>query len=129
MFELRMVDGNIFKQIIDAIKDLVTDGNLECTPEEVTVQCMDSSHVALVAMSLTQDSFDHYRCDRPCSIGINMSNFAKVLKLMKKEDVLVLKRDDDADVMNMMFENPKTDGIADFGTFFASLFFLLCEMY
>lgn len=116
MLELRLTDGNIFKQIIEAIKDLVNDGNLDCSNEEVSIQCMDSSHVALVAMSLTPDAFDHYRCDRPVSLGFNSSNLSKVLKLMKGDDTLVLKHDEDSDVMSMVFENAKTEGISDFGT-------------
>lgn len=116
MFEARLISGKIFRQIVDSIKDLVTDGNIDCTPEEISIQCMDSSHVSLVAVSLSQSAFDHYRCDRTLSLGFNSNNMSKILKMMGRDDILILKAEDDGDVMTMMFENPKTETIADFGT-------------
>jgi proliferating cell nuclear antigen len=116
MFEARLIGGKTFRQIVDSIKDLVTDGNIDCTPEDISIQCMDSSHVSLVAVSLSAAAFDHYRCDRTLSLGFNSTNMSKILKMMGRDDILILKAEDDGDVMTMMFENPKTETIADFGT-------------
>ena len=38
MFEARLVQGALLKKVIEAIKDLVTDANLECTAEALTLQ-------------------------------------------------------------------------------------------
>ena len=117
MFEARLIEGKVFRQIVDSIKDLVTDTNLDCSEDEISIQCMDSSHVSLVAMSLSANAFDHYRCDRTLSLGFNSSNMSKILKMMGKDDVLIMKANDDGDTLTMMFENPKTDCIADFGEY------------
>ena len=37
---------------IDAIKDLVTDVSIDATPNGISLQAMDSSHVALVSLTL-----------------------------------------------------------------------------
>lgn len=116
MFEARLVEGKIFKDMIDSIKELVTDTNVDCSEEEVMIQCMDSAHVALVACNLSSAAFEHYRCDRNLSLGINTANIAKIFKMMNKDDTLVLKAEDEGDSLNMMFEGQKTDTIADFGT-------------
>jgi proliferating cell nuclear antigen len=116
MFEARLIEGKIFRQIVDSIKDLVTDTNIDCSEDEISIQCMDSSHVSLVAMSLSSSAFDHYRCDRSISLGFNTGNMSKILKMMGRDDILVLKANDEPDSLTMMFENPKTDCIADFGT-------------
>ena len=50
MFEARLVEGRIFKQLIDAMKDLVQDANIDCNEDEISIQAMDSSHVSLVGM-------------------------------------------------------------------------------
>ena len=117
MFEARLVQGHILKNIVDSVKDLVNDANLDCSEEEISIQCMDSSHVSLVAVSLQAAAFDHFRCDRPLSLGINSGNMAKIMKMMGKEDVVVLKAEDEPDNLTLMFESTKTDTIADFGTF------------
>lgn len=115
MFEARLDRGVTFKHIVDAIKDLASDFNLECTEDEISVQCMDSAHVSLVAMTLNSSAFSHYRCDRSLTLGVNSENLSKILKMMGKDDQLILKAEDDGDNLNLMFENPKTDSIADFG--------------
>jgi hypothetical protein len=70
MFEARLLQGALLKKIIDAIKDLVTDANFDCTASEFSLQAMDSSHVSLVALRLDKDGFDHFRCDKPISMGM-----------------------------------------------------------
>lgn len=114
MFEARLVHGHILKNLIEAIKDLVNDANLDASEEELSIQCMDSSHVSLVAVSIGSNAFDHYRCDRPLSLGFNSVNMSKIFKMMGKEDVVVLKAEDEPDNLTMMFESTKTDTIADF---------------
>ena len=118
MFEARLVDGIILKNLIEAIKDLVNDANLDASEEELSIQCMDSSHVSLVAVSLAAGAFDHYRCDRPLSLGFNSSNMSKIFKMMGKDDVVVLKAEDEPDNLTMMFESTRTETIADFGEYF-----------
>mmetsp|Transcript_88196 Transcript_88196/g.172525 ORF Transcript_88196/g.172525 Transcript_88196/m.172525 type:complete len:259 (+) Transcript_88196:86-862(+) len=114
MFEAHLEDGKTFKDIIEAIKDLVTDCNLDCSEEEVSIQSMDSAHVSLVSVQLASTCFSHYRCDRPNSLGINTQNMSKIFKMMGKDDSLTLKAEDGADSMTLMFEGSKQDTIADF---------------
>lgn len=52
-----------------AMKDLVSDANFECSPQALSLQAMDTSHVALVQMTLRSDGFAHFRCDRNISMG------------------------------------------------------------
>jgi proliferating cell nuclear antigen len=122
MFEARLTDGKILKQIIDAIKDLVTDCNLDCSAEEISIQSMDSAHVSLVSVSLSSAAFDHFRCDRPNQLGINTVNLAKIFKMLNNDDMLTLKAEDNADSLTMMFEGGgKNETIADFGKSFYAM--------
>ena len=114
MFEARLTQGKIFKQVVDAIKDLVQDANIDCTDEELSIQAMDSSHVSLVHVTMRSDGFDHYRCDRALSLGFNSANMSKILKCSGNDDVITLKAEDTADALTMMFESPNQDRIADF---------------
>ena len=133
MFEARLVEGQIMKLIIEAVKDLVVDANLDCGEEELTVQCMDSAHVSLVAIQLAASAFDLYRCDRPLSLGVNTGNMAKIFKMMNKDDVLVMKAEDEPETLSLMFEGgEKNTTVADFGTYRRSPptlhYDLLCAM-
>ena len=115
MFEARLVQGKVFKQIIESIKDLIQDANMDCSDDEIAIQSMDSSHVSLVAVSLRSEGLDHYRCDRSVSLGFNSQNLSKILKCAGNDDIITLKSDDNADSLTLMFESPNQDRIADFG--------------
>lgn len=41
MFEARLAQGSVLKLIIDAMKDLVSDANFECSDNEIAVQVVD----------------------------------------------------------------------------------------
>ncbi|KAG5456484.1 MAG: proliferating cell nuclear antigen, partial [Olpidium bornovanus] len=101
MFEARMQQGSIIKKILDAVKDLVNDANFDCSEEGISLQAMDNSHVALVALLLRSEGFDPYRCDRNMPLGINLSSLGKILKCAGNEDIITLKADDNGDLLSL----------------------------
>jgi proliferating cell nuclear antigen len=109
-----MTEGGMLKKITEAMKDLVTEANFDCSTTGISLQAMDSSHVSLVALLLRADGFDHFRCDRNISLGINLGSMGKVLKCCNNTDIVTLKSDDQADTMTFMFENQGQDRISDF---------------
>lgn len=114
MFEARLTQGKLFKQLVEALRDLVQQSNIECSEEEMAIQAMDSSHVSLVQVVLRSSGFEHYRCDRPLALGFNSSNLGKILKCAANEDVLTLKAEDEGEKLTLMFESPNQDRISDF---------------
>ena len=73
-----------------------------------TWQAMDSSHVSLVSLHMKADGFEHFRCDRNLSLGMNLASLTKVLKCSGNDDVVTLKADDAADTITVMFESKST---------------------
>jgi len=114
MFEARLTQGKILKQILEALKDLVLDANIDCSEEGLSIQAMDSSHVSLCAVALRSDGFDHFRCDRNISLGFNSANLGKILKCADNTDIITLKAEDSADNLTLMFESEKNDRVSDF---------------
>ncbi|KAF9665577.1 hypothetical protein SADUNF_Sadunf16G0137500 [Salix dunnii] len=114
MLELRLVQGSLLKKVLEAIKDLVNDANFDCSSSGFSLQAMDSSHVALVALLLRAEGFEHYRCDRNTSMGMNLGNMSKMLKCAGNDDIITIKGDDGSDTVTFMFESPTQDKIADF---------------
>ncbi|XP_024391672.1 proliferating cell nuclear antigen [Physcomitrium patens] len=114
MLELRLVQGSLLKKVLEAIKDLVTDANFDCSTTGFSLQAMDSSHVALVALLLRSEGFEHYRCDRNISMGMNLTSMAKMLKCAGNDDIITIKADDGGDSVTFMFESPNQERISDF---------------
>ncbi|KAJ7283227.1 proliferating cell nuclear antigen, N-terminal domain-containing protein [Mycena rebaudengoi] len=114
MLEAKLAEAGTLKKLLDAIKELVTDANFECTEEGVNLQAMDNSHVALVAVHLAAAGFKRYRCDRPMPLGVNLASLTKVLKCAKDDDECTLKAADDADILNLVYEAKNSDRIAEY---------------
>ncbi|XWS74052.1 hypothetical protein CRYUN_Cryun02cG0182500 [Craigia yunnanensis] len=114
MLELRLVQGSLLKKVLEAIKDLVNDANFDCSATGFSLQAMDSSHVALVSLLLRSEGFEHYRCDRNISMGMNLNNMSKMLKCASNDDIITIKADDGSDTVTFMFESPTQDKISDF---------------
>merc|ERR1711935_1009750 len=114
MLEARIAQGSLLKKLIEAVKDLVTEANFDCTSEGIQVQAMDSSHVSLVGILLKADGFEHYRCNKSVSLGMNLASLSKILKCANNDDIITLKAEDDAEVVTFMFESPNQEKISDF---------------
>ncbi|KAK1315347.1 Proliferating cell nuclear antigen [Acorus calamus] len=114
MLEVQLLQGSLLKKVVEAMRELVVDANLDCSSTGVSLQAMDSSHVALVALMLRSEGFDHFRCDRSVSMGMNLANVSKLLRCSAPDDIVTLRADDDADTLTFMFESPKQDKISDF---------------
>ena len=80
MFEARMSDGLLLKKVDSMQVSWITETNFYCTGDGITVQAMDSNHIALVSLVLHKGGFQHYRCDRPLTLGVNIASMGKILK-------------------------------------------------
>jgi proliferating cell nuclear antigen len=84
-----------------------------------------------VSLLLRSDGFEHYRCDRNLSLGMNLNSMSKILKCAGNDDNLVLKvifffrgldkvlngtvqADEGSDTLTFVFESPSGDKVSDF---------------
>lgn len=105
MFCAKLKEGNLLKKLIESIKELVTDINLDVSPSGISLQAMDSSHVALVTLSLHYEGFAEYRCDKQMTLGLNIANFSKIMKCGGNDDSIVLRAEEDPSSLQVTFEN------------------------
>ncbi|XP_061175730.1 proliferating cell nuclear antigen-like [Saccostrea cucullata] len=114
MFEARLVQGSLLKKLMEAIRDLIPEAIWDCSGTGITLQAMDNSHVALVAVNLRSDGFETYRCDRNLSMGMSLASMSKILKCASNDDVITLKAGDNADTVTFMFESPNNEKVSDY---------------
>lgn len=104
MFEARLIQGQLLRKILDAVKDLVNEASWDCSPNGMSLQAMDTSHVSLVAAQLKSEAFDKYRCDKPVMLGMNLPNFCKFLKCANNDDIITIRASDECDKITLLFE-------------------------
>nr|5CFK_A Chain A, Proliferating cell nuclear antigen,Proliferating cell nuclear antigen [Leishmania donovani]5CFK_B Chain B, Proliferating cell nuclear antigen,Proliferating cell nuclear antigen [Leishmania donovani]5CFK_C Chain C, Proliferating cell nuclear antigen,Proliferating cell nuclear antigen [Leishmania donovani]5CFK_D Chain D, Proliferating cell nuclear antigen,Proliferating cell nuclear antigen [Leishmania donovani]5CFK_E Chain E, Proliferating cell nuclear antigen,Proliferating cell nucle len=107
MLEAQVQFASLWKRLVECINGLVNEANFDCNPGGLSVQAMDSSHVALVHMLLRDDCFVKYQCGRNSILGLNLASLSKVLKIVDSNDSLSLRHDDDSDVVTLTSENPE----------------------
>ncbi|KAK0518995.1 proliferating cell nuclear antigen, partial [Tilletia horrida] len=95
-------------------KDLITDANFDRNEDGIRLQAMDNSHIALTAIEPRAEGFQPYRCDRPMSIGVSLANLTKVFKTGGNDDTLTIRKDDDGDPLNLLFEASKSDRVLEY---------------
>jgi proliferating cell nuclear antigen len=106
MFNAKLSEGILLKKLIESIKDLVSDINLDITASRISLQAMDSSHVALVTLNLSSDGFEEYRCDKnSLTLGLSVANLSKIMKCGGNDDSITLSADDEPSSLNIKFEN------------------------
>ena len=70
----------MFAKMIDGIKDLCPEGNIDFGVEGMQMQVMDSAHVSLCSMLMRTNMFKKYSCATAMSLGINFKTLAMMLK-------------------------------------------------
>lgn len=114
MLEAKLKQAAVLKKVVESIRELVTDVNIDCTSAGLSLQSMDDAHVTLVILQMRAAGFENYRCDRTLPIGINMSSLSKIIKCGNNEDTLTLKANDDGETLSVVFESPKGDKVSDY---------------
>ena len=114
MLEALLEQGLTLKKIIESIKELVTEANFEVTSEGISIQAMDASHVALVVLVMRASEFQEYRCDRPHTLGVSISHLSKLLKIAGNDDSIILRAEDQASVLTMIFTGKNNEKMCEF---------------
>ena len=78
------------KYLTELLKDLLTEGNLECNADGIKLLSIDSGRTVLIHLKLDKASFEDYKCEQPIVLGINLEHFFKIIKNMENSDTLRL---------------------------------------
>jgi proliferating cell nuclear antigen len=80
MFHASFPNGGTFlKKILQIIKDDIPEPVFIMSPEGITIQSMDKSHVALVNIFIQNCAASSYECDGKYNFGIHCDTMLKIL--------------------------------------------------
>jgi len=114
LFQAEIRPARVFRNVVEALKEVVTELHLECTENDIIVQAMDSSHVSLVSLLLSAEGFLAYRCEKRMSLGINVANLVKILKCAGNDDTIQLSAEDGGDVLKIKLSDQNESRVSDF---------------
>lgn len=93
-FKAELNNTNIFKTAFDSIASIIDEVTLTADSEGIRLKALDRSHITFVDLELDADLFNEYICDVPEKMNIDTSEFMKVLKSSKPNDILQLSVDE-----------------------------------
>jgi proliferating cell nuclear antigen len=90
LFEIKTIQSGAFRTLIEALKEILTEANLEFDSQGIKVTNVDETHTVLVYLRLYADRFESYYCPQKHILGINMIYLFKLIKTMGNNDSLTL---------------------------------------
>lgn len=115
LFEAKTVQGAVFKTLIEAIKEVVADGNFEISSEGISLTAMDPSCTVLVSPKLHAEQFESYHCDHKLIIGVSMASLFKMIRTVSNNDTLCLSIDAaDPNVLCIKVENADRNTVTNY---------------
>ena len=113
--ELKTVQTGAFKTLSEALKEILTDANIEFTDSAMKIITMDPTQTILVHLKLEKNNFEYYHCKHKIVIGINMSNFFKLIRTLTNNDALTLYIEEgNVNFLGIRIENGEKNTLTNF---------------
>lgn len=110
--EIRTVQSPPFRCLIEALKEILTDANIEFDQSGLKVVAMDASHTVLVHLKLEAKNFESYYCPNKMVLGVGMLNLFKYIKTLGNNDTLTLYvENEDPNKLGIKIENGEKNSI------------------
>ena len=74
ILNIKTVQSGAIRILVEALKEILTDGNLIFDETGVKLMAMDSTHTILIHMKLDSNSFEFFHCKKKL-LQVNMLNF------------------------------------------------------
>ena len=75
LLEIKTVQSSTFKQVVDALKEILMDVNLEFDETGMKIVALDNTRVVLVHLKLDADKFENYFCEKKLYVVLTYWNY------------------------------------------------------
>ena len=95
------------KSAMDAIVNLVDEGQFEITPEGLSLRAMDPSQISMVSFHMPKMSFVEYHVEDTMKIGLDMAQLSNVLSRGNKGEKAELSVEEGRLVVRFIMDKRK----------------------
>jgi proliferating cell nuclear antigen len=106
LLNIKTIQASTIKLVIDAMKEILMDVNLEFDDTGMKIIALDNTHIVLIHLKLEAEKFERYYCEKKLYVGINMLKFHMLIKTITNSDILslfILKSD--PNILGITIEN------------------------
>jgi len=90
-FKITLSEIDLLKNSIPIIAEIIDEGMFRVAKDGISLLSPDRTMVSVTDLKLLSSAFDEYSVEAEESIGLNMANFAALLKRLKSGDRLTLE--------------------------------------
>lgn len=90
LFEVRTVQSGAFRTLIEGLKEILAEANLEFDSTGIRIIDVDETHTVLTYLRLHADKFEYFYCPAKFILGVNMLYLFKLIKTLSNNDSLTL---------------------------------------
>ena len=90
LFEIRTVQSGAFRTLIEGLKEILAEANIEFDSNGIKIIDVDETHVVLTYLKLNADKFEYFYCPSKFILGVNMIYLFKLIKTSSNTDSLTL---------------------------------------
>ncbi len=107
MFEIKLDSAEYWRDCLEAIVSLVEEGSFHITKEGIALKAMDPSGISMISFFIPSSAFSKFTVSEPVSIGLNLSNLAKIMQRTRPNEALVMKDSDNKLSLDFISESGK----------------------
>ena len=109
LIQARWTKASFLRQVVESIKDLINETNMDWDKSGIRIQGMDSAHIALSNIFLDATDCECYHVKEGITIGLDMLRMSKILAMANPDDSceLFIKSDEDAS-LSILLESPNS---------------------
>jgi len=115
---ISMVDGTIFKKIMDLLKDVLDVGIFIINEDGISLQSLDSSHISFIQMLLKRCAFSKFiynkNREEDLEFAISMESLCNILKCLNVGEQITISHNEGDCKVSWTFENPDTGSYKNF---------------
>ena len=115
IFELKTVQVSVIKSLIEGLKEIITETNVEFSPNGIRISATDASVTILVHLFLEADKFEEYNCTKTIVSGVNIVNLFKLIRTVVNNDSLTLFIDEEkTSQLGIRIENEEFNKVTEY---------------
>lgn len=108
MFEAQLDDLSLLRDSISAIAEIIDETDLLIHKDGIKMIASDRAVVAVVDFFLSKNAFKEYNYTRDLRIGINLTNFLRILRRAMPNDVMHLRIADNKFEMKLIGDSMRS---------------------
>lgn len=90
LFEVRTVQSAAFRTLVEGLKEILAEANLEFDQTGIRIIDVDETHTVLTYLRLDASKFEYFYCPAKHILGVNMMYLFKLIKTLSNNDSLTL---------------------------------------